>query len=82
MGGEYRRDWWGMGYQEQVGTSKRQKWLGEEDYSYPGRDGKVHSPQQVEVKRLRLVGAVIPSVRLICLSFIGQSGPQGKVSWF
>ena len=42
----------------------------------------MHSPQQVEVKRLRLVGALIPSVRLICLSFIGQSGPQGKVSWF
>lgn len=70
-----------MGYQEQVGTSKRQKWLGEKD-SYPGRDSKVHSPQQVELKRLRLVGAVIPSVRLICLSFIGQSGPQGKVSLF
>lgn len=24
----------------------------------------------------------MPSARLICLSFIGQSGPQGKVSWF
>lgn len=62
-------------------TSERQKWMREEG-SYSGRDGKVHSSQQVEVKRLRLVGVVIPSVRLICLSFIGQSGPQGKVSWF
>ena len=63
-----------MRYQEGVGISKRRKWLGEED-SYPGMGYEVHSSQQVEVKRLRLVGAVIPSARLICLSFIGQSRP-------
>lgn len=43
---------------------------------------KVCSSQQVQVMRLRLAGAVMPSARLICLSFIGQNRPQGKVSWF
>lgn len=43
---------------------------------------KIPVSQQVEVKRLWLVGAVRPSARLICLSFIGQSRPQGKVSRF
>lgn len=42
----------------------------------------MRSSRQVEVTRLWLVGAVMPSARLICLSFIGQSRPQGKVSWF
>lgn len=64
-----------------VGTSGGQEWLGEED-SYQGLGYKVPASQQVEVKRLGLVGAAMPSARLICLSFIGQSGPQGKVSWF
>lgn len=36
-----------MRYQEGVGISKRQKWLGEED-SYPGMGYAVHSSQQAE----------------------------------
>lgn len=48
----------------------------------PGMAYKVGSSQQVKVMRLWLVGAVMPSAKLICLSFIGQGRPQGKVSWF
>lgn len=48
----------------------------------PGMTYKVCSSQQVKVTKLWLAGAVMPSAKLICLSFIGQSKPQGKVSWF
>lgn len=48
----------------------------------PGMAYKVRSSQQAKVRRLWLAGAVMPSAKLICLSFIGQSRPQGKVSWF
>lgn len=48
----------------------------------PGMAYKVCSSQQVKATRLWLAGAVMPSAKLICLSFIGQRRPQGKVSWF
>lgn len=85
-GGEVGGQWTeviggGKGNRSMVGTSGGQEWLGEED-SYQRLGYKVPASQQVEGKRLGLVGAAMPSARLICLSFIGQSGPQGKVSWF
>lgn len=80
-GSEQKRLVGDRGTRSGVGTRKRCKWLGEED-SLPGMAYEVCSSQQVKVMRLRLAGAVMPSARLICLSFVGQDKPQGKVSWF
>lgn len=82
MGAVNGRDWWGKrGYQE-WGRDKEEMNTARTGGFLLGMAYKVRSGQQVKVMRLWLVGAVMPSARLICLSFIGQSRPQGKVSWF
>lgn len=80
----------GSEQKRRVGEEGYQEWGRDKEEMNTARTGgfllgmayKVRSGQQVKVMRLWLVGAVMPSARLICLSFIGQTRPQGKVSWF